>query len=121
GWGDSVGIYMDAESGHNVIARNYIHMLTNQREQVAIDGSAHNTVIENRFSGLSHGGIYLYRNCGEDGNIRHQTPSYNQIVNNVFYYDSCTGGNPAIWLASRNGNRPYCGLDDGYPYGSSAS
>jgi hypothetical protein len=28
---------------------------------------------------------------------------------------------PAIWVASRNGNRRYCGADDGYPFGSSAS
>ncbi len=121
GQGNSTAIYLDAESAHNTIANNTIHVNSKKREQIAIDGSAYNKIINNRFASLSQGGIFLYRNCGERGNIRHQTPSYNLIKNNVFYYDRYRGRNPAIWVASRNGNRDYCHIDKGYPFGSSLS
>jgi hypothetical protein len=92
------------------------------RELIAVDGSARNKIINNNFSSLSNGGIFFYRNCGEGGNIRHQTPTENEIVNNVFYYDKFDGRTPAIWLSSRNGKkRTYCDLDSGYPFGSSVS
>jgi hypothetical protein len=115
----SVAIYLDAESRGNVIKNNYIATDT-QRELLAIDGSAYNKIIGNLFSHLEDGGIYLYRNCGEDGVIRHQIPKSNHILNNTFYYNKYDGGNPSIWLASRNGNRRYCDDDDGYPWGSSS-
>jgi len=151
GHSNSVAIYLDAESGDNTIkgnristettlkqstsdkARNALYSLFNRargesnapslsgRELIAIDGSARNRIINNHFSNLDNGGIFLYRNCGEGGNIRHQTPNGNEIVNNVFYYDKFNGRIPAIWLASRNGNRSYCALDQGYPLGSSMS
>lgn len=92
-----------------------------QREQIAVDGSAGNLIVGNRFQRLDHGGIFLYRNCGEGGNIRHQAPTGNQIVNNVFYYQDFDGHIPAVWLGSRHGDRSYCDLDRGYPFGSSAS
>ncbi len=80
----------------------------------------------------------MYRNCGERGVIRHNTPSHNQIINNIFYYNRYTGGNPSVYIASRNGltragRTGYC-IDDlrgnygkcdknsnaePYPYGSS--
>lgn len=114
-------IYFDAESARNVVKDSSIHSKTDYRELVAIDGSAHNTIIKNRFSSLSNGGIYLYRNCGEGGTVRHQSPKHNTIADNVFYYDSAIGLNPSIWIGSRWGLRAYCGDDDGYPFGSSAS
>jgi parallel beta-helix repeat protein len=151
GFSNSVALYLDAESGDNTIKGNHIDTETtlkqsssgkarkllfsiyNQakgetnassltgRELIAIDGSARNRIVNNRFSNLDNGGIFLYRNCGEGGNIRHQAPQANQIVNNVFYYDKFDGDIPAIWLGSRNGNRAYCDLDKGYPFGSSLS
>ena len=128
GKSSAVAIYLDAESGWNTIKNNYIHVSTAKREQVAVDGSAYNALINNRFSGLNHGGIYLYRNCGEgpqnthgEGTIRHQTPQHNHIINNIFYYKKYEGSNPAVFLGSRNGNRNYCSDDSGFPYGSSAS
>ena len=119
GTGDSVAIYLDAESGHHLIRGNFIHLDTNRREQLAVDGSAYNRIYSNRFGGLDNGGIYLYRNCGEGGTVRHQSPVGNQIIGNAFYYNHYRGPNPAVWLASRNGNRGYCGHDDGFPWGSS--
>ena len=131
---DSTAIYMDAESAFNLVLNNRIETQTSVRELIALDGSSHNKFIGNQFSSLSHGGIYVYRNCGEGGTIRHATPSYNQILNNSFYYDKFPGFNlnlemladmklsfetPAIWIASRNGGKSYCDADKGYDLGSS--
>lgn len=128
GFSTSVAVYFDAESAKNTLDNNVIDTKTIEkkaggaaRELVAIDGSAYNRIANNYFSSLNHGGIYLYRNCGEGGNIRHQTSSFNEIVNNTFYYNKYKGTLPSIWVASRNGNRSYCDLDKGYPFGSSVS
>jgi hypothetical protein len=117
----SVGIYFDAESANNQLLNSTIDTDTDKRELVAVDGSAHNLIQGNYFSSLSNGGIYLYRNCGEGGTVRHQAPQYNQIQNNTFYYDKYLGFNPAIWVGSRMGFRLYCSADKGYPFGSSAN
>lgn len=105
----AVGLYLDAESYANTIKNNYIHVSTKNyifeqwdRPLIAIDGSSHNKILNNRFSNLSHGGIYLYRNCGEGGVVRHATPSYNHIINNVFYYNRYRGGNPSVYLGAHD-------------------
>jgi parallel beta-helix repeat protein len=123
-----MAIYLDAESAHNTIIGNYIHPEAPGRELISIDGSAHNRIVGNRFSSLNKGGIYLYRNCGELGVIRHQLPRHNEIINNHFYYLVHNDDDyPAIWVGSRNegrtadGNIGYCDDDEGYPFGSSAS
>lgn len=110
-------IYLDAESARNVIADNIILTRTG-REMISVDGSAANTLTRNRFDLHGGPGILLYRNCGERGVIRHQTPSDNLITGNRF-----TG---ASWLRprlvvenARNGRRSYCRDDAGYPFGSS--
>lgn len=121
----SAAIYLDAESAYNTIAGNTISAVTGSREKIAIDGSAHNLIMKNRFLDLSTGGIFLYRNCGEGGTVRHQTPSYNQILNNTFFYEPIVSvffvpaAKPSIVVSSRNGNRNYCGDDAGYSFGSS--
>ncbi|GLK49166.1 hypothetical protein GCM10017620_21390 [Brevundimonas intermedia] len=118
GRSDSVAVYLDAESAGAVIQDNDFAIRTG-REQIAVDGSGANRILGNRFALGGRGGVFLYRNCGEDGVIRHQTPSYNQITDNIF--------SGAGWLrprtvvvGSREGNRSYCGDDAGYPFGSSA-
>lgn len=121
GKSNSVGIYFDAESANNIIRNNRISTQTRKRELIAIDGSATNLIEGNYFASLSNGGIYLYRNCGEGGNIRHQSPQNNRIQNNRFYYKRYWGWNPSIWIASRNGGRNYCNLDQGFGLGSSKS
>jgi hypothetical protein len=113
----SVAIYLDTESAGNTISGNTIEAELG-REAIAVDGSAYNLISDNIIrtsSTRQPGGIFLYRNCGQGGTIRHQTPHSNAIVGNDFFVA------PAIWVASRNGNRRYCGADDGYPFGSSAS
>lgn len=133
GQSNSVAIYFDTESAFNTLRNNYVHTDTydskvkvlgvtvhkSSRELIAVDGSAHNLIVGNRFSSLNNGGIFLYRNCGEGGTIRHQTPTQNQIIDNFFYYNKYDGELPAIWLGSRNGGKRYCDHDKGYNFGSS--
>lgn len=117
----SVGIYLDAESANNTIRDNVFRIVTKKRELIAIDGSAGNTIANNTFEHADNGGIFVYRNCGEGGVIRHQKPQFNRIAGNTFRYLSSFSAKPAVWLNSRNGNSKYCFLDAKYPFGSSLS
>lgn len=139
GKSNKVGIYFDAESAYNTLENNYIHVDTKKdgwgrlpgvRSRgwplIAIDGSTGNKIINNKFSNLNNGGIYLYRNCGEGGTIRHTTPSRNSIINNTFVYKKYKGRNPAVYIGSRDygfkeRHPGHCDKDDGRPYGSSVS
>ncbi|KAK0341488.1 hypothetical protein LTR94_026157, partial [Friedmanniomyces endolithicus] len=85
---------------------------------IAVDGSGANVIRANRFALGGRGGVFLYRNCGEDGVIRHQTPSYNQITDNVFSGASWLRPRTVV-VGSRDGGRSYCADDAGYPFGSS--
>lgn len=118
GWSVAGAIYLDAESGSNTIRSNRFAMKC-YREVICVDGSAKNHIDGNRFERIDHGGIYLYRNCGEGGTVRHQTPLENVIRDNDFALGTLGIGNHALWLGSRNGRRAYCRADDGYPFGSS--
>jgi hypothetical protein len=118
GVSSSAAIYLDTESMNNVILSNRIAVDT-RRELIAVDGAAHNLIRDNDFYELGNGGIYLYRNCGEGGTVRHGTPSYNSILDNRFHYVRTEADKPAIHIGSRDGNRRYCHLDDGYDFGSS--
>lgn len=113
----STAIYLDAESAGTVIEGVEFDVAT-AREQIAVDGSAGNRIVANRFRRSGRGGIFLYRNCGEDGVVRHQAPTDNLIADNRF--------EGAAWLrprhvvvGSREGRRRYCGDDAGWPFGSS--
>lgn len=131
GRGSSVAIYLDAETAYNTLRHNTIqHTSFGDRELIALDGSSHNTIVDNDFAALESGGIFLYRNCGEGGIIRVTAPTHNYIVNNTFYYRDYRGPQPSIFLGSRNGDPPgfelfgwhtYCNDEDGHGYGSSAS
>lgn len=119
GWSQGPAVYLDAETANNVLVDNVI-AVTTPREQLAVDGSAKNLIAGNRFPNPKNGGIYLYRNCGERGMVRHQTPSYNRISGNYFDNKSARFFRPMIWLSSRNGWRKFCRDDSGYDFGSSA-
>lgn len=84
----SVGIYLEAGSRDNVVKRCHIHdngygdvtpegvpinvggvefrYISTGREGIAIDGSRNNRILRNRIANNSAGGIFLYKNCGED-------------------------------------------------------
>ena len=130
GMSRSTVIYLDAESAFNRIVGNRLDATTIRagivtREVIAIDGSADNVVASNELRQLEWGGIYVYRNCGEGGGVRHQEPRRNLIAGNAFIYGDESGDLPAIWIGSRNEIvdiiATFCSLDDGYPFGSSAS
>ena len=114
GRSDSVALYLDAESGFNIIRNNTFALAANSREAIALDGSANNQILSNTIT-APNGGIYLYRNCGEGGTVRHQAPQRNLIAGNTI---NNTGGY-GIWAGSRNGGRLYCKDDAGFPFGSS--
>ena len=118
GWSASTTVYLDAESGGNRI-EGCTFDVRSGREVMAVDGSATNTIVGNRFLQPSYGGIYLYRNCGEGGTVRHQAPQGNVIENNFFNMKDLRSGSYGIWLGSRQGRRSYCEDDAGYPFGSS--
>lgn len=132
-------IYMDAESHHNMVRGNHFKRdipvgaegyPDGDRELISLDGASHNLIASNVFDGLSKGGVFLYRNCGESSVIRHATPSHNVIVNNVFLYASTPPNvfdakKPAVHVGSRDGKdwsqNWDCSDDAGYPFGSSSS
>ena len=118
GWSASTTVYLDAESGGNRI-EGCTFDVRSGREVMAVDGSATNTIVGNRFLQARYGGIYLYRNCGEGGTVRHQAPQGNVIENNFFNVKDLRSGSYGIWLGSRQGRRSYCEDDAGYPFGSS--
>jgi hypothetical protein len=120
GKSDGPAVYLDAESAANTISENQF-AVESRREQVAIDGSAKNVISGNVFADPVNGGIYLYRNCGEGGTIRHQKPQYNTISGNTFKYRMAFMAKPAIWLNSRSGAQRYCFRDPSHPFGSSLS
>ena len=115
GRSDSVALYLDAESGFNIIRNNTIDITSASREIIALDGSANNQLLANAIKKAPNGGIYLYRNCGEGGTVRHQSPQNNFIAGNTI---NNTGGY-GIWLGSRDGGRLYCNEDKGFSFGSS--
>lgn len=118
GVSDSTAVYLDAESARIVLRDNSFATDTS-REQIAVDGSAFNQIVRNRFDLGGEGGVFLYRNCGEDGVIRHQAPSGNRITDNVFSGASRLRPRTVV-VGAREGNRRYCDDDRGYPFGSSA-
>ncbi|MCB1740032.1 MAG: right-handed parallel beta-helix repeat-containing protein, partial [Gammaproteobacteria bacterium] len=104
-------IYLDAETARNRIENNLFDIDTEDGKivgfndrgwpQIAIDASSHNIIINNVFRDIENGGVYLYRNCGLGGTIRHSTPSWNRIINNVFIL-APGADNPAIYIGSRD-------------------
>jgi parallel beta-helix repeat protein len=132
GLAESVAVYLDCESAHNTIQNNIFKTKT-KREAIAIDGSAYNIIQNNTFEFLDFGGIYLYRNLGEGGTIRHQTPSFNKILNNTFKYNNAISDklnqiiHPAIWMGSRSkfikyfymSGKKFKDRDTSKPFGSS--
>ncbi|MCF6239197.1 MAG: right-handed parallel beta-helix repeat-containing protein, partial [Candidatus Marinimicrobia bacterium] len=129
-----ITIHLPADGGWNVIKNNTItgqrktggwpgDHVGGKREVISIDSSEHNRIVNNHISDMPYGGIYLYRNCGERGSIRHRIPQYNQIINNVFDYSVGAQNKPTIFVGSRDdksikysfgvGVKRYCHDDEG--------
>lgn len=127
GRSSSAVVYLDAESAHNRLLNNDFVAISEggaaKRELLAVDGSADNVIAGNTLRELRYGGIFVYRNCGEGGAVRHQEPRRNLIVGNAFLRVS-EALSPPIWVGSRNAGgffKLWCDLDDGYDFGSSIS
>ncbi|MCB9663427.1 MAG: hypothetical protein H6732_04920 [Alphaproteobacteria bacterium] len=123
----STVVYLDAESAHHQVVGNTFDAQMEgsplPREVLAVDGSADNVIAGNTFAQPRNGGVFVYRNCGEGGTVRHQEPRRNLITGNTFAHPS-GALLPTIWVGSRksSGIVPgFCPLDDGYPFGSSVS
>ncbi|SMF40029.1 Right handed beta helix region [Xaviernesmea oryzae] len=118
---NGTAIYLDAESARNRIIGNMFDIRTARREMIAVDGSADNRIEGNIFENPIKGGIFVYRNCGEGGTIRHQKPERNVITGNTFRYTNFWAARPAVWLGSRQATSTYCFSRPDRPFGSSLS
>lgn len=118
---NSSTLYLDAESAHNQIVNNVFDMKQSGtlRELISVDASSYNLIEGNTFKNAIHGGIYLYRNCGERGTIRYNSPQHNVIKNNTFHILGMSPTNWGVWVGSRQGFRTYCFDDNGFKWGSS--
>jgi hypothetical protein len=137
--GRSLGpsVYLSPEGGNHIIRRCSFSAETGgRREVLSVDGSEGNLIADNDFNRCTWGGVYVYRNCGENGTVRHQKPQNNTIRGNKF---NLSGMSPVrfsnrsghqgsfffvphgIVLGSRQGGSSYCGLDDMYDVGSGKS
>ncbi|MBJ3778385.1 right-handed parallel beta-helix repeat-containing protein [Acuticoccus mangrovi] len=117
-------IYLNHETTSNRIVNNVFRIrnfrkngeAARRREIIAIDGSSDNVISGNYFLGIELGGIYLYRNCGERGIVRHSLPTNNKIYDNVFIQPA-DGKGAAIVFGSRR-IRDYCDDDSTSMFGS---
>lgn len=113
-----VAVYFGFESANNTLENNEIYnRSSNDREIVAVDASEYNVITRNWLDGVNNGGIYLYRNCGEGGSIKYTGPRYNEISDNILYYNKYNGSNPGIYVGERTGeNIGFCNLDSGWSW-----
>jgi len=98
-----VGVYLEQATQRIKIVNNVIkgNGAEGRREGLAIDSSAHNTVMGNKFVSNAGGGIFIYKNCGESFSsgksaLRWQSSDFNVISSNIF-----EGERIGVWIASR--------------------
>lgn len=98
-----VGVYLEQGSRNISVLNNKIlnNGTLTRREGLAIDSSAHNVVRGNVFEGNSAGGVFIYKNCGENFKsgksvLRWQSSDYNEIIENEFRHQPV-----GVWVASR--------------------
>jgi parallel beta-helix repeat protein len=119
----AVGLYLEAGSKDNVVENNTIHRNgfkdvvpegvpiivggtelryeSTGREGIAVDGSRGNVIRNNWIAGNAAGGIFLYKNCGEDAAsnghwVRHYGATGNTITGNFISTEK-----NGIWVGSR--------------------
>ncbi|MHC1727608.1 MAG: right-handed parallel beta-helix repeat-containing protein [Syntrophobacteraceae bacterium] len=103
-----VGLYLEHSSRDNRVLNNKFirngfgtKTKSHSREAIAVDSSAGNQIVGNLFEQNSAGGVFLYKNCGEqiqDGKnvIRWQHSENNEIRDNLFNNEKI-----GVWIASR--------------------
>jgi parallel beta-helix repeat protein len=117
------GLYLEAGSRGSVVAQNVvadngwedvipgpasieiggitIFYLSTGREGIAVDGSRNNLIRDNLVADNAAGGIFLYKNCGENAsNNGHWERPYG-ASDNVVRNNEVTNGPNGIWVGSR--------------------
>ncbi len=119
GFSKAPTVYLDTETYNNKIENNIFNIKQLKREVIAVDGSYSNIIKSNKFENIGKGAIFLYRNCGEGGVIRHSTPNNNLIIDNIFKGNK--NKKPVIFVGSRQRIQglSFCDDDNGYIFGSS--
>ena len=113
---NSHSVYLAPEGGFNriennvIIHRSYEYFGYGDEEAIVIDGSEGN-IIKNNWIDSYDGGIFLFRNCGEDGQIRYTGAWRNVIEGNTFYWNGSLPPNSesmkkSIIIGERNGDAP---------------
>jgi parallel beta-helix repeat protein len=119
----SVGVYLEAGSKDNVVTRSWIHdngwgqvsdagvpiliggtevrYHHTGREGIAVDGSRDNRIFRNRITGNAAGGIFLYKNCGEDASSNGWWTRRYGADGNAIYRNTLADGPNGIWIGSR--------------------
>lgn len=107
------GVYLEHDSRGSRIVNNRIEgngfgkfpgwsdSRRTSREGVAIDSSENNEISGNTIKGNSAGGIFLYRNCGEQPDNARQVARTMPTRNNLIENNTVSGGRVGIWVASR--------------------
>lgn len=105
----TVGLYFEFGSQHNIVQSsvfvdNGFRSFKSNREAIAIDSSAFNTIKNNQFIHNGAGSIYLYRNCFEHADDASQSNHFkrtesasNNIITGNTFRDEPVG----VWIASR--------------------
>lgn len=116
----SPAIYLSPSSAGNTIRNSQFTNIgtrdnMGKREALAVDGSIRNTITSNSFRNGAAGGIFLYKNCGEnDGFPRKEGASGNKITGNTFEdmpaapkrnNDDKMDNPVGVWIASRQSRR----------------
>ncbi|MCW2457476.1 UNVERIFIED_ORG: parallel beta-helix repeat protein [Rahnella aquatilis] len=113
-----VGIYLEHSSRdnrifNNIIARNGDNYgKSDKREGIAVDSSANNLIIGNKFIRNAAGGVFLYKNCGEASHTKNAITRWQHSDNNIIKNNYFQNENIGIWVASRqskNLSRLDCG------------
>lgn len=125
----NVGVYLEAGSKDNVLARNVvtnngwedivngpvqfdlggiiIEYLSTGREGIAVDGSRNNAIHDNYVADNAAGGIFLYKNCGENASEPgHWVRNYG-ATDNIVRHNVIANGPNGIWVGSRASQNQY--------------
>jgi parallel beta-helix repeat protein len=95
--------YKDIDAGPQsfTFGTTTVQYVSTGREGISVDGSSGNTIRDNYIARNAYGGIFLYKNCGENASepghwVRNYGSTDNAIIGNVIEDEP-----NAIWVASR--------------------
>ena len=119
----SVGIYLEAGSRDSVVEQNVVadngwedvipgpasitigmttvYYLSTGREGIAVDGSRDNVIRDNVVTHNAAGGIFAYKNCGEDASAAGHWVRLYGASGNLISHNVVGDGPNGIWIGSR--------------------